>query len=162
MRVASACCFLLGSVSFVLAGAFLPTYILTSAQIGEYEARIASEGDTTILFAEAENEVNTTNTLLAQLRTSSHRIPASHILEEIHSVAPEGITFMTFQLQGVGQVPELVQVQGKATTRDVLIRFKKALEASTLVQSVEIPIGDLARDANLPFAVSIMLKDISL
>ena len=159
MRVGSAWSFLLGSVLLVLACAYVPTYILTSAQIKEYEVRIASEGDVAETFAQVEKEVDTTNVLLAQLRTDTHRVPASETMREIRKIAPEGITFKAFQLQGVGQVPELVQVQGEAKTREVLVRFKKALEESEMIQSAEIPISDLARDANLPFAVTIMLKN---
>ncbi len=159
LRVGASLCFLLGSVFCILTIALAPTYILTSAQIADYEARINNVEDEAAVFAEAERQVGEAHTMLTQLQTIGHTVHTSDILREIEHLTPAGISFKTFYMASKAQnTPQTIQVQGVAATREALIRFKNELEATPRFEKAEVPIADLARDADLPFAITVTLS----
>jgi Tfp pilus assembly protein PilN len=162
LRVGASFSFLMAVILFVLTISLAPTYILTSAQIADYELRINSVEDEAALFAEAERQVIEAHTVLTQLQTVGHTMHTTDILREIERIAPTGISFKTFYLSsGAQNAPQTLQVQGVASTREVLIRFKNTLEDSSFFEKAEVPIADLARDVDLPFAVTITLVKTS-
>ncbi|QQR64766.1 PilN domain-containing protein [Candidatus Kaiserbacteria bacterium] len=159
LRIGASFSFLMAVVLFILTVSLAPTYILTSAQIADYETRISSVEDEAAVFKEAERQVTEAHIVLAQLQTTGNTVVTSDILHEIENVAPEGISFKTFSISASGQnATQTVQVQGVAPTREALVQFKNALENTTLFDKAEVPIADLARDANLPFAITISLQ----
>ncbi len=157
LRVGASLGFLLGSVFCVLTAALVPTYILTSAQIADYTTLISNFGDEAQTFAEAERVAGEAQVLLAQMQKGTQTPRASALIQALVQRAPEGIIFKTFALQAAAGVPHIVQVQGVAATREVLIRFKNEIEAASEFEKAEVPIADLARDADLPFAITITL-----
>lgn len=157
LRVGATCCFLSGGVLLVFTVTLAPTYILTRAQVGEYQARVDGVGDEAKVFADAQKEAETTQTLLLQLQMGTSSLRASHIVREIEQSTPEGIIFTTFSIQNIKGVAKTIQVQGTASTRETLIQFKNHIEASDVFLKADIPIADLARDVDLPFAIAITL-----
>lgn len=155
MRVGATSGFIIGGVFLLLTATLAPTYILTRAQIQEYQTRMEGIGNEAQTFADAEKEAEMTQVLLAQLQVNPSSLRASDVLREIERVTPDGITFKTFALQSIAGVAKTVQIQGTASTREALIQFKKAVEASDVFEKAEIPIADFAKDVDLPFAVTI-------
>lgn len=162
LRVSASFFFLMAVILFILAVSLAPTYILTSAQIADYKVRINNVEDDALVFGEAERQATEAHTVLTQLQTNGNSVLTSDILHEIESVAPTGISFKTFSLSTAGQnATQTVQVQGIAPTRAALIQFKNAIENTTLFEKAEVPIADLARDADLPFSITILLRKAS-
>lgn len=155
LRVGATCGFLGGGVLLIFTTTLAPTYILTHAQIQEYQARVDRVGDEAQSFADAQKEVEKTQTLLVQLYTNISAPLASNVIREIERVTPNGITFKTFYMESTKGVAKTVQLQGTASTRESLIQFKNHLEASEMFEKAGIPIADLARDVNLPFAFGV-------
>ncbi len=159
LRISASFFFLMAVILFILTVSLAPTYILTSAQIADYETRINNVEDEAAIFAEAERQVGEAHMVLTQLQTVGHTIHTSDILREIEHIAPTGITFKNFYVStGALNTAQTVQVQGIAPTREILIRFKNVLEDSALFEKAEVPIADLARDVDLPFAITVTLK----
>jgi hypothetical protein len=157
LRVGASFCFLIGSIFFVMTAALAPTYILTSAQIADYTSRVDGAGDESHTFAEAEREAGEAQILLAQIQKNIKSAQASVLIQAVTQLAPQGISLKTFSVQNTPTTPGTVQIQGVAKSRETLVHFKNAIEGAPQFEKAEVPIADLARDADLPFAITITL-----
>lgn len=160
LRVSGTSAFLLGIVCLILVGSLVPTYVLTSAQIQEYEKRIETVGDTTQKYKEAEQEIKKIGEVLTQLKSGSSTRPSTELFREVERLASPGIVFKSFQINTDKRVGDSLLVQGVAPTRESLVVFKNALKTSSLFEKADIPISDLARDVELPFTITISLKKL--
>lgn len=76
---------------------------------------------------------------------------------------PSQVTLTSFQISKIpveGALPTSVEVvlQGKASTREALVNFKKQLEGDVGISKVELPLSDLAKSKNILFAVKFNLQ----
>lgn len=157
-RVGGTLAFLFGGVLVALAIAFIPTYVLVDAQIKTLLAEAKRDKVEAESFAEADAEVKMTKSLIRQLRSLPPGIMVSGAIGVIQNLAPFGVTLGTFVVDEKDGKIESIKVQGTATTREALIRFKNALEASDMFAKAEVPIADLARDIDLPFMITLTLE----
>ncbi len=158
LRVGSAVAVLFGFVMLVLTAAHIPTYVLIDVQIKTLEATAEKESGKEDRIKEADEEVKLSNVVLTRLKAvPEKKFTTADILSEIQKSAPASISFRTFLLHNTGKEAQTIQVQGVADTRESLAQFKVALEASTLFDRAEVPISDLARDVDLPFAMTVTL-----
>ena len=158
LRVTSTFFILFGILGLFLTVAYIPTYVLITAQMKVISAENQQNAPNQETARKAENEVQQANNIVAQLKA----LPSSNnyitYIEEILKTAPEGISFKTFTLGITGGVFDMIQVQGTASTRETLSRFKTALEATDMFTKAEVPIADLVRETNLPFVIAITVK----
>lgn len=158
LRVGSSVSVLFGFVMLVLAAAHIPTYLLIGVQIKTLDATAEKESGKEELIKKADDEVRLSNVVLARLKAVPEKIiMTGDILSEIQKSAPTSVSFRTFLLHNTGKEAQTIQVQGVADTREVLAQFKASLEASEMFDRAEVPISDLARDVDLPFAMTITL-----
>lgn len=156
LRVGAALCLLFAGVTVFLCVALIPTYVLINAQI--HALTLEAKQDEGSESAVASQEVEATKKILAQLKTTPKSIPLDQVVEEARKSASPEVVFKTFYIDAPKGVLEKIQVQGIAPTRADLVRFKDALEASALFEKAEIPIADLARDVEVPFAIMLTLS----
>jgi hypothetical protein len=156
MRVAATYCMLLAAVNILLTVALIPTYVLVKAQTEGVVAH-SGEGEQDAEIASIEDEVARTEAIIAELKKVPETLDMSGIMHEIENAAPAGISFRTFTLNHVKGVIGPIQVQGNAEEREDLIAFKQALEAHSLFENASVPIGDLARERDVPFSMTITL-----
>ena len=95
--------------------------------------------------------------MLAQFRRVPETRSPSMIIKEIRAVAPPSIIFTNFSVQTESGTLNEVRIQGQAPTREALASLKTALESAEMFDSVALPLGDLARDEDLPFAIVVTL-----
>lgn len=158
LRLMVSVLFLLTSVMVFLGVALIPTYVLTSSQINTQKSESEKNaGNTT--FTDAEADIRTANTLATQLSTMTQPILFSTIIDAIQKDATQAITLNRFYIQTADNGEVAVQIQGVATTRSALASFKHTLEANSLFLKAELPISDLARDTQLPFAIKITMRN---
>lgn len=157
LRVGATLALLFAGVALLLAAALIPTYILVGAQINAFAIEGEEEGDKEDALTDITNELELTKELLTQLKVPQTGVPTSFIIEEIQNKIPEGVTFDTYYTAPGPDGFERVHVQGTATTREALARFKQELESSPMFETAEVPISDLARETNLTFTVTITL-----
>lgn len=156
----------IGSVgAFLLSGAFLigavllaPTYVLTSSQVTGARGQSSEMEETKRAFDSAFGEIRVANTIMAQLRKTDTLTPITKTLEEAVRVAPPGIRFNGFSLDRKNGGLSQIVIQGVADTRRTLASFKTTLEASDTFEEAVIPISDLARETELPFAITVTLS----
>jgi len=81
------------------------------------------------------------------------------LLNEINSHVIDGIIISSFNSTSIGDQMSIV---GTARDRSVLNEFKKSLQDSTYLTSVELPIANLEQKTDIPFSISFRLKDPSM
>lgn len=151
LHVVATFAFLFGTVAIVLAVGCIPTYVLVNAQIATLAHESEKESDEKQVIEKINQEISKTNEILAQLKSTTVTIRSTQALAELTKMAPEGISFKTFTFSD----QDSMQVQGVAEKRDVLVRFKKDIEADVFFETAEIPIADLAKDTDLPFVMKV-------
>jgi hypothetical protein len=156
LRVGATFAFLFGGVCLLLATAQIPRYVLVNAQIN---ALAASEdaGEEREKRVRLENDVRLAQEIATQLNSSSNIILTSRIIEELLRSSGEDISFTRIQLEEKEKIDK-VQAQGVAKSREALAKLKNDIESSSLFLSAYVPISDLARDRDLPFAITITVE----
>lgn len=148
------CAVLIGIVSLI------PAYFFSYTQEKEVLSSLASlqkgrqeRGTNTILSELAES-----NKIIKTLKGQNKNVIYSDIISQIIHQKPSGLTINSFNVVTVNSsstVPVDVSLQGKASTRDALIKFKNNVEASAFVTKVDLPISDLAKNKDLSFSMKI-------
>lgn len=159
LRVGGILAFLLSAVLLIFTIALVPTYVLISAQI-DTSIQQTEDAGLDEEFKKADAEVVLTKAFIDHIRTKEQRVQPSVIIESITDAVPPGISlglFVTKQNEKTGVI-EKIDLQGIASTRELLAQFKSAVEEASLFVKAEVPIADLARDTNLPFTMSITLQ----
>ncbi len=164
-RIFSVYGFLLASVLVALCALVVPTYALVDTQLNIHTLEDSSGDTLNSIFRDAETAIQEANGLLVQLAAPSKSVHASEILKEIQKSAHEDVAFKSFQINQAQEKDTrriTVSVQGVAGSRVALARLKVNLELSPLFERAEVPISDLARDAELPFVITLTVTNDSL
>lgn len=99
--------------------------------------------------------VEETNILARELEQKTVLITLSEVIAAVNTAAIEGVRIRSYDVVRNGTAVQRFQIQGVASTREVLAAFKTSLENQALFASAEVPIGDLVRDTNLPFVITV-------
>lgn len=159
LRVWTVYAAILAGVCAAGAALLIPTYVLVSAQLNVVAVDNARTTEVEGEFARVEEDIAHANTIITQLMENTSDVRISEVIEEVVSHGGQGITFTTFQaVEEKGTLKEIA-IQGIASSRGTLSSLKTSLEASPYFTRVELPLSDLARDANLPFAITLTLAD---
>ncbi len=154
-RVSAAIALLIAGVGLFLTVALIPTYILIGVQTNEVTQQLTQNSGTEEILKKADSETKRSNEIMSQLKKSSTTVDMSELVEEVERLAPSTITFKSFTIDATKGALQKLQVQGEAPTREILAKFKTELETSSLFMKAEIPIADLARNIDVPFAITI-------
>ncbi len=159
LRVGSTFCFLFGALILFIAVAHIPTYVLLDVQIHSLNEANATNQDRDEAIRNAENTASEAKSLVSQLQKLHKGELNSKVISEIRKANPGRISYKQFTINADEQgVIEEVLVQGISPTRSELAQYKVSLEENPLFESAEVPISDLARDADLPFVITIFLN----
>lgn len=157
LRVGATFCFLFGFTILLITVALIPTYVLVDAQIKTIENSTAEYQKQNETLTTLDQEVRTTMLVVNKLKGGNNTITSSQVIGAIYQSAPSGIVFKSFLVEQDDAGMVSVQARGVAPTREVLVKLKTTLESAELFEEAVIPIGDLARDTNLPFVITISL-----
>jgi Tfp pilus assembly PilM family ATPase len=80
----------------------------------------------------------------------------SILIDEINTRTINGITISSFSAQSINDTMSIV---GIAVNRDTLNKFKKSLQDSSYLSTVELPITNLEQKGDIPFSISFRVKD---
>lgn len=158
LRVASVFLFILSLVSLLTFVFFLPAYVLVSTQVDVY-AKSASEA--ALQVADFDNAAKT----LVNASQMSQKIVElrknkkfSEVITLVEANQGLGIEIEIIELSRAANLLAPVKVNGRADTRQDLANFRDALLKLPEVADVILPISNLARDKNIQFNLSILLK----
>ena len=159
IRVVSVWLFIISLASIIISLLLLPVYVLVSAKVDAYSTS-ANEGAGKVaeydVSALALTQVNTRAQMLLE---SGKTKQFSDLVATISVLQGSDITVTELDFHRSGIVPKSVQVNGKATTRQALASFRDSLIALPWVKDVNLPISNLAKDRDITFNISIVLKD---
>lgn len=111
-------------------------------------------------IAEKEALIQEVNSLTALSSSILSTTPSwSILIDEINSRIIPGIIISSFSAQNIN---EKISITGTAGNRDTLNKFKKVLEESTYLTTVELPITNLEQKADIPFSITFKIKDPSM
>ncbi len=161
LRICTVWAVLLSGLCLTLTLLLLPTYVLIHSQLTALESEEEKSDEIVGKFKAAEASIKEANRLVDTLAPAVTQTPLSKILDEINTATGAHIELMNVMLIRSEGVVRSVEVRGEARSRNDLIQFKSALERSPLFDSVTVPLGDLARDTNLPFGITIFLTGVT-
>ncbi|XKT75334.1 MAG: hypothetical protein ACJKSS_00905 [Patescibacteria group bacterium UBA2103] len=136
----------------------IPSYVLLQARVLNQEAE--KEFISRTLQASGSDEVearlNALNEKIALLETLPNTPSLVDAVEEVLEVSRIGIAITQISFDPKDK-EEHISVRGIAEDRDALRSFAQRLEERENIAGVDFPIGDLSREKDLTFTISIML-----
>lgn len=157
LRVASVWLFLFGTVCLIGATFLLPSYIQLTAQINDAKSTMVSLNDTATSFDISAAQLITANQQAALLVHNADNTALTDYIARAESLVQPGITLTSFVLQVRPETNPTFTVSGQAATRQTLVAFRDALEATTEFVEVSLPISNLITNQDIPFAMDITI-----
>lgn len=159
-RVVSVWLFLLSAALLTGTALMVPLFVLTNGQLEAIANEQRKSVETEEQHEEAQRLIREANEIGKKLVDNSTNVPLTKIVESIDTETTKDIAIKNISINYDDEKNVKIQVQGIAATRASLATFKNDLEAAPLFSFATIPISDLARDTDLPFAVTIELSSI--
>ena len=106
---------------------------------------------------EKETWINNVNSITSLSREILSTTPNwSILIDDINTRIISGIFISNFS---VTSMIDKINIVGIAKDREALNKFKKALQESPYITSVELPLTNLGQKGDIPFSISFNLKD---
>lgn len=160
VRVCTVWSFLLAGVFIVASFLFVPSYVLIHSQIKALSIQAAEGGRDEVVYKEKEQIIQDINTIVGQLQKEEVQTDISEIIHAVNKAIHPGVTIARYEISREEMAIDAILIQGTASTREALATFKNTLERSALFETATVPISDLAREADLPFSITITLSAI--
>ncbi len=77
---------------------------------------------------------------------------------QVLSTIPSGITITQFLYNEENEGTTALQINGNATSREVLQNFKTTLQSNTKFSDVNLPISDFVKKSDINFSISFSVK----
>jgi hypothetical protein len=105
------------------------------------------------------SELKKSYTFVGALRTDKSKISFTSNIETILALKPKNVSLTSFEIASSSKVDGIsdIVVQGIASTRESLLSFKKSIESNPVISKVELPISDLTKNKDLPFAMRFVI-----
>jgi hypothetical protein len=103
------------------------------------------------------DEVKILKEEIALAASASQQVPVARIFDKILSRQTPGILISGISIKR-GEETGTITLEGKATSRDVLVVFSKALQGEPSFTNVDLPVGSLAKSKDIPWAILITTK----
>lgn len=154
---------LLVSAAMVIGSVMLlPSYFLTRAQlsmmISDGSASKSENAELTKAYLSLPNEIEAK---LEFIEADTSQIKIIGSLSKIISYLPEGVRLESVALKRQSEKSKqanpsiVVSIAGVSKTREALVGFSESLNKSEDFESVEVPVGSLTREKDLPFSMNI-------
>jgi len=160
LRFGTVAVLLFSGLVFAAAALLVPAYLFLDEGIREKEARIAtleteySSSEEAVLFARLTTLSDNAKTLAELADTPT----ASSVLRGVLAVSRPGVVLSGFGYSAAaGKNPSTLAVSGVAATREALRSYQIALESPPFSRSANMPVSAYAKDANIPFTITITL-----
>lgn len=158
VRVGAVWLLLLGVAATAIATFLLPAYVLVGSQAGIYEVaakeastRVAEQEVTTKVLVEASTQAK----LLVDDADKQSMMEFFDVVQSL--VDPNLIEIKSYSLTRKDMTVQVVQVRGHAATRLSLSNFRDALTQHPLIEKVNLPISNLAKDRDIEFSIALTI-----
>ena len=141
----------------------LPSFVLTSSSLAQAHVQLESIQKLSDLTRDTD-----ANAQVTQLEADVHNLQetmsnesALSTLDDILGRITDNVQVQVITYRHVGENVVLT-LGGRAGTRDALLAFKDALENSTQIASVDLPVASLADRYDIAFTLTLTLSGNSL
>lgn len=157
-RVLSVCLFILSGILVASTLLLLPVYVLINSQINTFETAAnealerVSQHD---LSSATLVKTGTKARLLLELRNDTK---FSEIISLLQGLENSQVHIESIDLTRLDTGIGPIQLTGKAMTRQSLADFRTSLLARPEIDTVLLPISNLAQDKDITFSISVTMK----
>jgi len=144
-------------VSLFFIGTFIASYLFIFSL--SQKTNISDQNLYAPIYSINENEalIKKVNGLTSISKTIISETPNwSILINEIRLRTINGIVISNFKVVSIN---EPILIIGISKNRDILNQFKKSLQESTYLSSVELPITNLEQKGDIPFSLTFKIKD---
>lgn len=158
LRVISVWLFIMSGVAAIIAALLVPVYVLVNSQISVY-----AESAKTALDEGAKYNLSSTALVrasqdAAKVLTMQEAPQFTSFVALFESHLPEAVSIDRFEFTYDGADLSPISISGKAKTRQALADFREALLTDTSVDTVFLPISNLAQDKDINFTITVTMK----
>lgn len=157
LRVATVWALLLSCAVVAISALLIPTYVSLQSQISFLKSSESTLTEDHKDVSSIESVIERTNALALQLAAPDAMLSIGKVIDAVNDSVPPGVTLRTYRVVRNGTSIDSVEVQGVASSRTALADLKTRIEAHALFTDANVPISDLIKESNLPFAIVITL-----
>lgn len=151
---------MLGFSIFIASAAILPSYFLSVAKKNVATLRLESQKNEPIADLDkktltAIEDLKKKLALFQKAKGEKFSV-AEKAFKEIASRKTSGISVEKIYYENSAQDGKKISVQGKASSREQLVLFGKALEDDSAFKEVDLPISNLIKGSNIEFYLTLI------
>ena len=153
--------FVMLSIAFLIASiVILPAYFLSSAEKNFIDAKLKAQENEVIplpdkntldIVQDLEGKLNLVENIKSSDLNFSQRIVNEIILKKLPDIRITEIFYQNDPQKG-----ELINISGRAPSREILLAFRRALEDSTAFLKVNLPISNFVKGSDIRFNLSLI------
>jgi hypothetical protein len=140
----------------------LPSYFYSSSQEKNSIKKLdlAQKSAESKGFYDLIDELKKSEEDIKKLKGEDLRLSYSSVVDTLLTYRTSTIKINSIQISSIKNATSTadVVIQGKASTREALLAFKKYIEQDSSVSNVEMPISDLAKNKDSAFAIRLKFK----
>jgi hypothetical protein len=158
IRVVSVFLFLSALLSVLCIIFALPVYVLISAQVEAFSASATEAAARVAEFDVSTSALTKANTHAQKIVSQKNTKDFTAVLTKLESLASSGVVLRSYEFTRKEGALAPIQVVGKAETRQSLADFHASLRAEPMVEKVDLPISNLAKEKDIDFTMTVTLK----
>ena len=136
----------------------VPAYVLISVQINSGAETSRSAQEKVVAFEAAGMALQAANKQALAIVNNGQLVPISNHIELIRRYENVNLQVSAITIARTADYFAPLQVSGQAATRQALAAFREQLLAESQVESVELPISNLAKDRDIQFNLTVVLR----
>jgi hypothetical protein len=153
-RVVTVWLFMVAVVGVTVAALLLPAYVLVTSQVRVHESS-ATEATEQAAASKILVDASTEASLIVG---DSNAQSLLEVLDMVESeIVPGSIVVNGYSFVRAGVVLGEVKIEGVAATRLALASFRDELIMQPLIERVDLPISNLAKDKEISFSMTLIL-----
>ena len=152
--------FFLWSVA-VLLGMFIliPSYVLTHSQVTAYQDSADSATEKIANYETVSKELSRAGVWAKMVKDNFALTSTSQYIALFRSLERDGIAISNISISRGDSGVEPIIVAGTADNRQALAAFRDNLVAHEVIESVDLPLSNLAKDKDIPFEVTVTIDN---
>lgn len=151
---------MLGFISMILFVSLLPSYFISSVKKNVVNERFEMQNKELVSLPDQQtlsiiNDLNKKMTLIENAEKNkfliSQKVINAVVLKKAPAIKITGIYYEDNSLKG-----KKISVEGTASSREVLLSFRRALEDDLAFSQVDLPISNFVKGSNIKFFLSLV------
>lgn len=152
--------FILWGCGLLIAGTLLfPSYILSDIQIKSYSESAAVAEDSVQNYETVSKQLSSATMQARKTIDSGSQVHMSRYLELFESLTGEDISISSIELARSEDGLSPVMVIGYSATRESLASYRDRLLEQSVVEQVDLPISNLAKDRDILFSLTVTINN---